>query len=267
MSATVASAAAANAATSAHRRRHAGRRSEASSPDGASTIGPSRSFSFARSNRPLAGVHARFGAIRKLGARTYVGDEYSYILRMSALQTAGLWFTWWLASGIVLGLMWYGADGVMTTCYGTPIISIAEHVLAGCAHMADAETPYVDGTGKGVVLLIAGLWKTISIALFLTCLIDNISHPRCRVLFSSRAILTFIDGKPALTFRLANEKSAFVLDAEVRAFVIQTFTTAEGGPSRWVYCSERAAHACLKRVSLDRGVRLGCCRGGREGAL
>lgn len=178
----------------------------------------------------------RFSAVVRVGAKTYFADFYFHMLRMSGLQTALFWFMWWLLSGIILGAMFWGGISTLEDNKlfrpglegPTDIHSFTGCLYFGCAIMADAEEPYVEGAAVETVMLIAGLWRTISMALFIATLLEKIANPRARIRFAKQALLTSIDGKPSLTFRFANEKSGWLMDAEVKVFVMQAYVTAEG---------------------------------------
>ena len=66
------------------------------------------------------------------------------------------------------------------------------------------------------ILLIAGIWQLISLAAFIALLVDRLTKPHSRMVFSKVAVLGSFNGHPALTFRLAHERKNILLDAEVR---------------------------------------------------
>jgi inward rectifier potassium channel len=54
------------------------------------------------------------------------------------------------------------------------------------------------------------------------------SRPTARVVFSRFAVISLRDGKPALTFRMANSRSNQILEAQLRVVLIATEKTLEG---------------------------------------
>jgi hypothetical protein len=190
-----------------------------------------------RQPKEVSTFKERFSRVRRVGARTRLGDFYFHMLRMSAKATIAFWALWWFLSGVVIGAMWWGAittlEGNVVFRLGVEGVGNVAHDYAACLYyglsvMADAEEPLVEGGASEAILIIAGLWRTISMALFIACLLEKIADPRARIRFAKQALLTSVDGKPVLTLRLASEKSSFLVDAEVRVFVLQQYRTPEG---------------------------------------
>ena len=61
------------------------------------------------------------------------------------------------------------------------------------------------------------------------------SRPTARVLFSRVAVIGPYNGTPTLSFRLANQRSNQILQAEVSAVLLRDETTLEGAPIRRFY--------------------------------
>jgi inward rectifier potassium channel len=59
-------------------------------------------------------------------------------------------------------------------------------------------------------------------------LFARISRPTARIIFSSRAVVTPMDGVPTLMFRAANRRRNLVVEAEVSVTLIHDVVTAEG---------------------------------------
>ncbi len=68
--------------------------------------------------------------------------------------------------------------------------------------------------------LITGLWFT------------RFSRPTARILFSKYAVVAPFEGKRSLMFRMANERTSQILQAEVRVTLLRDETTREGVPLR-----------------------------------
>lgn len=64
------------------------------------------------------------------------------------------------------------------------------------------------------VFLLAGIWQMISLAAFIALLVDRLTTPHSRIIFSNTAVLGTFNGQPALSFRLAHERRSVLLDAE-----------------------------------------------------
>jgi inward rectifier potassium channel len=76
--------------------------------------------------------------------------------------------------------------------------------------------------------------------IMLTALITGIffsrfSKPSARIIFSKVAIITQHDGKRALLFRMANERSTAIVEATVHAYLTRDERLANGEPMRRVY--------------------------------
>ena len=89
-----------------------------------------------------------------------------------------------------------------------------------------------DGAGKLAVFLLAGIWQLISLALFIALLVDRVTVPQARIIFSDVAVLGTVNGVPSLTFRLAHERRNVLLDAEVRLHMFIGYRTLEGSVGR-----------------------------------
>ena len=74
----------------------------------------------------------------------------------------------------------------------------------------------VVGSGKMAVMLLAGIWQLLSLAVFIALLVDRLTVPHSRIVFSKVAVLGTHNGVPALSFRLAHERNQILLDAEAR---------------------------------------------------
>jgi inward rectifier potassium channel len=61
------------------------------------------------------------------------------------------------------------------------------------------------------------------------------SRPTARVLFSRVAVIGPYNGTPTLAFRIANERSNQILEAEVKAVLLRDETTGEGAAIRRFY--------------------------------
>jgi inward rectifier potassium channel len=75
------------------------------------------------------------------------------------------------------------------------------------------------GSGKYTVILLAGIWQMVSLAVFIALLVDRLTTPHARIVFSNVAVLGSFNGQPALTFRLAHERTGVLVEASVRVFM------------------------------------------------
>ena len=87
----------------------------------------------------------------------------------------------------------------------------------------------VVGAGKEAVLLLAGIWQMISLAAFIALLVDRLTAPHSRIVFSTTAVLGTFNGQPTLSFRLAHERRSVLLDAEAHLHSEGSVGRAAGG--------------------------------------
>ena len=86
------------------------------------------------------------------------------------------------------------------------------------AVLADTEVGAgIDGP-KQAVYLAEGILQLLSLALIIGVVVDRVTAPHARILFSRIVLLTTYQGQPAISFRLVRERKGLLLENEMRVF-------------------------------------------------
>lgn len=86
-----------------------------------------------------------------------------------------------------------------------------------------------------ILVTIEALFGLVSLTLVTGIVFSRFSRPTARVRFSERALVTRIDGKPCLTFRMANARLNQIVEAQVRVVLARFEKTSEGETFRELY--------------------------------
>ncbi len=86
-----------------------------------------------------------------------------------------------------------------------------------------------------ILVTIEALVGLIGLALVTGIIFSRFSRPTARIRFSHRALITRMDGKPCLVFRMANTRLNQIAEAQVRVVVARYETTQEGQGFREIY--------------------------------
>jgi inward rectifier potassium channel len=86
-----------------------------------------------------------------------------------------------------------------------------------------------------VLVTLEAMVGLLGLAIATGLVFAKFSKPKARVLFSRVAVIGERDGIPTLMFRVANERSSHVVEANIRAAVLRQETTAEGERFRRIH--------------------------------
>lgn len=152
------------------------------------------------------------------GARWHLGDFYYTCLDASPLQLVAGLLVYFIAVSLIFAGLFYAVPGDLqrnsenVTDFAT-FFYIALGIISNTAGSGLGNG--VVGDGKLAVFLVCGIWQMISLAAFIALLVDRLTKPYSRIIFSKPAVLGTFNGQPALTFRLAHERRNVLLQAEV----------------------------------------------------
>lgn len=113
-----------------------------------------------------------------------------------------------------LDCLWFSVQTMGTIGYG---------YLAPSDHFANA------------VVTIETFYSIILTALITGTFFSRFSTPSARVVFSKVAIIAPHDGQPALQFRMANERTTAIVEANVRLYLVREERLSSGETMRRVY--------------------------------
>ncbi len=83
-----------------------------------------------------------------------------------------------------------------------------------------------------VLVTVEALFGLLGVAMVTGIVFAKFARPTSRVLFSRVAVVAPRDGVPSLMFRMANERSNNIVEAQVHVVLVRNETTAEGEPVR-----------------------------------
>jgi inward rectifier potassium channel len=181
-----------------------------------------------RSGQTRTVSRGRSTDIVRLGLqRRPFGDLYHHLLNAS----------WWHLGGLVLGA-YLSANTLFATLYLLDSNGI-ENARPGSffdRFFFSVQTMATIGYGKmspvggfaNVLVTIEALTGVVGLALLTGLVFAKFSRPTARVLFSRVAVITTFEGKRALLFRMANERSNQIVEAQLRLVFARNVTTAEG---------------------------------------
>lgn len=160
------------------------------------------------------------------GAPTGLRDLYHDLLRMPAwgfvLAVTGAY----LALNLGFAAAYLATGGIANAQPG----SFADAFFFSIQTMATIGygAMYPASPAANVVVVIESTTGLAVVALATGLVFARFSRTRARVLFSSRAVISPVDGVPALMMRVGNERRGVIIDASFRATIMRTTRTAEG---------------------------------------
>ncbi|MEM1256004.1 MAG: ion channel [Cyanobacteria bacterium P01_H01_bin.21] len=169
---------------------------------------------------------------------------------------AGVWHTYWRDPyHLFLLIPWLGFLGLIVAIYGLLNAGFALIYLAG-GGIANAQTnsfwdafffsvQTLTSIGYGVMYpqtpfantaaAVEALVGLIGFALVTGLAFARFSQPTARMIFSQFAVITPYNGLPTLMFRVANQRRNQIVEAQMRAYLLQDEISSEGQFMRRLY--------------------------------
>ena len=173
--------------------------------------------------------------IRRLGLRSHpLGDLYHRLLSMGWLQLlTSIVAVYLLVNSLFAGLYLAGGD----------CIENAQHGSFSDMFFFSVQTLGTIGYGKmvphtvyaNVLVTIEVLTGLLGFALATGLFFTKFARPTARVLFSKVLVVSPRDGVPHLMFRMANERSNQIVEAQMRFSMLRNEKTREGENIRRFY--------------------------------
>lgn len=174
----------------------------------------------------------RFGKAQRLGAhRRWSMDLYVLLLDGSWWRTIGLLAVAWLATNLLFACLYWlepgGLSGARPGNFADAFnFSVQTLSTMGFGGMAP-QTPWTNTVVAAEALV--GLLET---ALATGLIFAKFSRPRASALFSRVAVVSTWEGKPALMFRVANQRGNDVVEAAMRVALLRNQVTVDGHEMR-----------------------------------
>ena len=173
--------------------------------------------------------------VRAIGLRRpWFGDLYHFALRLSWCSFLLGGVALYVAANAVFALLYLMQPGAIANARPGAFadaffFSVQTMATVGYGQMAPA-TLYAN-----LVVTVETAVGLMFLALATGLVFARFSRPTARVLFSRVAVIGPYNGAPTLSFRLANQRSNQILEAEVTVVLLRDETTEEGVTIRRFY--------------------------------
>ncbi len=176
---------------------------------------------FQRDGRPLIRARDLVGF-----RRSTLADIYYFLIASRWRVVLALYATGYLATNTFFALLYSWTGGIANARPGVFsdafFFSIETLGTIGYGVMAPQSLPaHLLVTAENMIGL-------LGLATFTGLIFAKFSRPRAKVMFSDVAIIAPRDGRPTLSFRMANERVNHVVEAMLRVTLVRTEVTAEG---------------------------------------
>lgn len=166
--------------------------------------------------------------VRRLGMPGLrLSDVYHTLLSMRWLWLCLLVAASYTLVNVVFAALYMSQDGAIENARPG---SFLDHFYFSVQTMATIGygkmTPRTDLAN--LLVAVEALLGMLGIAMATGLIFAKFARTRPRVLFSQAAVVTTMDGKPVLMFRLANERSTQIVEAQLTVMVLRDETTREG---------------------------------------
>lgn len=172
--------------------------------------------------------------IRRVGQRSrHLTDLYAFLLRARWPVVIGLAAMTFLVFNATFATIYWLVPGSIANWSGdwpnAFFFSVQSFASIGYGYM------YSQGTFGNCVVVVESFTSLCFIAVLTGIVFAKFARPKARVLFSDKALIETRDGKPTLTFRVANERGNDVVEASLRVSLLKTEVSAEGKRMRRFY--------------------------------
>jgi inward rectifier potassium channel len=171
--------------------------------------------------------------IERRGVKTaFARDIYHFLRTTSWTRIMGLFATLFIVTNLVFALILYvGHARVMNAHDFVDYFWFSVQTLAtiGYGNLAPA-----DSFANAIVLIESFIGIILS-ALITGIFFARFSTPSPRVLFSRVAIISTLEGKRVMQFRMANERATAIVEATARVYLTRDEKLASGEQMRRVY--------------------------------
>ncbi|MGK0366921.1 MAG: inward rectifier potassium channel [Thermoproteota archaeon] len=164
--------------------------------------------------------------VKKLSLNKLIINDYYYkLMKISWLKLFTLVVLVYLTLNLLFGAIYFYADIPISNAKGfldyfffslQTVSTIGYGNLAPIGNMANA------------LVTIQAIIGIIFVAILTGVIFSKFSRPKSKILFSNKAIVTSMDGKKYLCFRVGNERKNDLVDVSVKITALINHTTSEG---------------------------------------
>jgi inward rectifier potassium channel len=173
-------------------------------------------------------ITAEHGAKQMISRRGMLKDSYHFLIEANWLVVISLMAASFLLMNLFFGFLYHLGD---TSTLGNSkenlfwedfFFSVQTFATIGYGYW------YPSSVYSNAVMTLEAFTQLIATALATGLIFAKFSIPNAKVLFSQNAVLTVVNGKPALRLRLANARGNQIVEARVNLTMIIDETNAEG---------------------------------------
>lgn len=177
--------------------------------------------------------------IKRIGLKQRpFADVHHYLLRTSWPRFIALFVASYLTLNAFFALLYLLEGGVANARAG----SFADHFFFSVhtTMTIGYGSMYPNDLVSNLLVTVESMASLLSFAMITGLVFNKFSLPQARVLFSQCAVISNRDGVPSLMFRMANERTAQVVEAELHVVLASSEKTLEGEAFRRFYSLELA---------------------------
>ena len=173
--------------------------------------------------------------VRRVGLeRARLGDLYHHLLTASWLRLGLLLLGGYLALNALFALAYLIEPDAIENArsrsfYDAFFFSVQTMATIGYGKM----TPHT--TLAHVLVTLEALTGLVALAMATGLVFAKFSRPTARILFANKAVVAPREGVPSLMFRMGNERSNLVVEAQLSLALVRRETTAEGESLRRIH--------------------------------
>lgn len=165
-------------------------------------------------------------AIHVVGAaRTPLRDAYHALLRWPAWVSIAAIVATYLLLVVLFASLYLLVGGVSGVRPGS-FVDAFDFAAQGFGAVGMGATP--TGVAARALAVVEPLFVLLLTAIATGLLFAKFSQTNGRIVFTRQVVISPMDGVPTLMFRLGNERSNRIVEAQIRAVLLRTEHTAEG---------------------------------------
>jgi len=168
-----------------------------------------------------------FNIIRQGMTRHYWQDPYHLLLTTSWYKFFALISLGYIVANAIFAVAYLlGGDGIEKARPGNffDAFFFSVQTMASIGYGA----MYPKTVYANLLVTIESLLGLMGLAMGTGIMFARFSIPKARVMFSRVAVITPYEGIPTLTFRVANERQNWILEAQIRLTLVRSVITKEG---------------------------------------
>ena len=165
--------------------------------------------------------------VKVIGAQhLYFRDAYHAFLRMTWRVAIGGIVAIYLALNALFALAFMATGGVANAAPGS--FADAYYFSVQTMGTIGYGAMYPHTTAANLLVILESVFGLLITAVVTGLVFAKFSHPTARLVFCRSAVITPLEGVPTLMFRVGNERSNQIIDAQIRVVLMRTELSKEG---------------------------------------